>query len=375
VQLTEAGVQDRATREGAIMAAIETHCPTPRGARPYTAADVRRLAAQGARYADPLTAAVNGKRTHPEPEPARLTVYTTAELLDAPPPEYVYSDMIPRGGLVTLSGPSGDGKTFEAIHIASSIAQAGGRVLYVAAEGGRGAIGARAQAWADYHETPAPPIVWIAQSVDAISDLDELIDHAGQADLVVLDTLARVLPADLDENSSKDIGALVRAADRLREATSGAVMLVHHSGWDQSRERGSSALRAACDAFLHMRRSSDDQNVIELRCVKMKDAESWAPRYLRIKPLGGIFGERKAAVIIPSEAPATSAVPLDREQAIIDYLAEYPASSGRAIRLAVKGDNGAIGDALRELERRGKIKLDGRKWTVCKWSENGLETV
>ena len=66
--------------------------------------------------------------------------------------------------------------------------------------------------------------------------------------LLVVDTLARAMPG-ADENSAQETGAVIAAADYLKEELRCTVALVHHEGKDGSRgARGTSALRGAWDA-------------------------------------------------------------------------------------------------------------------------------
>ncbi len=174
-----------------------------------------------------------------------------------------------QGALSVLYGESNVGKTFVAMDIAFNVAAgldwAGRRsahmsVVYVAAEGGRGArrrLAAIARQRSGQH-TEQPQFLLHPGSVNLLrADADLLpliatvlsVENAG---LVVIDTLSRAL-AGGDENSSTDMGALVKNVDRLRQATDAHVMLVHHSGKDRARgARGHSLLRAATDTEIEI---------------------------------------------------------------------------------------------------------------------------
>ena len=91
--------------------------------------------------------------------------------------------------------------------------------------------------------------------------------------LVIVDTMARSMVGG-DENSSKDVGVLVAAADRIRRASGACVLLVHHSGKDSSAGmRGSSALEGAVDTALECRRAGGH---LTLTCRKQKDGpDGW----------------------------------------------------------------------------------------------------
>jgi hypothetical protein len=74
----------------------------------------------------------------------------------------------------------------------------------------------------------------------------------GSCGLIVIDTLSRAL-AGGDENSSTDMGALVKNVDALRAATGAHLLVVHHSGKNKANgARGHSLLRAATDTEIEI---------------------------------------------------------------------------------------------------------------------------
>src|SRR5438034_1345408 len=88
-----------------------------------------------------------------------------------------------------------------------------------------------------------------------------LIEHvlpAGALGLLVgVDTLARCFVGG-EENSAKDMGLFVAGLDRLRAATGAAVLVVHHTGRESGRERGSTALSGAVDTLMVIERHPKD---------------------------------------------------------------------------------------------------------------------
>jgi predicted ATP-dependent serine protease len=125
-----------------------------------------------------------------------------------------------------------------------------GPVLYVAAEGASG-LSPRVAAWEYAWQAgrargltvwPEPVKLLERPRVD---DLVALVREDGYR-LVVVDTLARSL-IGADENSARDVGLAVDAADRVKRATGCTVLLVHHTGKDRTTVRGSSALEAGVD--------------------------------------------------------------------------------------------------------------------------------
>jgi hypothetical protein len=106
--------------------------------------------------------------------------------------------------------------------------------------------------------------------LDANADTGRLIELIKEAaasigmpiKLVVIDTLARALNGG-NENAPEDMGSVIRAADRIREATGAHVVFVHHSGKDQAKgARGHSSLRAATDTEIEIVRPEGNERSV-----------------------------------------------------------------------------------------------------------------
>jgi hypothetical protein len=149
-----------------------------------------------------------------------------------------------------------------------------GRVVYVYAEGGD-ALGLRLGAWRAANDWPEevtrahfltePVSLSKARHIEAlIREMDSLPDAPS---LVVFDTLARCAPG-ADENAAKDMGLIIDAAGEIHRATGAAIQFVHHPTKDGMSERGSSALRAACDVIWSVRARG---MAVEAKCEKLKD--------------------------------------------------------------------------------------------------------
>jgi AAA domain/Bifunctional DNA primase/polymerase, N-terminal len=202
-----------------------------------------------------------------------LTADNSGEIEDQP---YLVQGLINQRSMIVTYGESNSGKTNvvldRALHIATGRPYAGkrvhqGAVLYIAAEGGVG-IRRRIKAWFKKKEIEGDalahvPFALIPCPIDLLRGLEdtkalinmakEVSAHYGQPVVyVVIDTLSRAL-AGGDENSSVDLGTVVKHCDALRAATGAAVDVIHHSGKNKAAgARGHSLLRAATDTELEI---------------------------------------------------------------------------------------------------------------------------
>ncbi len=208
------------------------------------------------------------------------------EMERRPLPAYLVDGTLVEGSLAVIFGNPGGGKSFTALDMAACVATGSwwhgrpvrqGRVLYVAAEGA-GGLPKRVAAWKKgnriHHVTDFDFFPGALNLLDPaqVGALVELCGNRRDA-LVVIDTVARSMVGG-DENSSKDVGMLVAAADRVRRASGGTVGLVHHSGKDLSAGmRGSSALEGAVDTAIECRGA---EGYLTLTCRKQKDGpDGW----------------------------------------------------------------------------------------------------
>ncbi|MCC8378819.1 AAA family ATPase [Xenorhabdus sp. PB30.3] len=205
--------------------------------------------------------------------------------------DYVVKGIIPAHSLCSIYGASGSYKSFLAgawgCHIATGKAWAGksvaqGAVLYVVGEGGIG-VPRRIKAWEIVNGQAVENMYLINTPIFPASpaEVHELVIAARQVEtetghpvrLIILDTLARCF-GGADENDSKDMGAFVRGCDELKAKTGASILVVHHSGKDESKgARGSSALRAALDVEYKICREGKKGGSLVISCTKMKDAE------------------------------------------------------------------------------------------------------
>ena len=147
----------------------------------------------------------------------------------------------------------------------------GSSVLYVAAEGAHG-LHQRLNAWeADRGaKIPSGALSVLPRPVNLMNDIEvyELCETVGtDYDLVFVDTISKCI-AGADENSAKDISKVVQNLYRIREASGGSVVAVHHTGKDKLTIRGSSALEGGVDTVYL---TEGDGYNLRIRRTKRKD--------------------------------------------------------------------------------------------------------
>lgn len=204
----------------------------------------------------------------------RLKVIPAREFVYRSRPPWLVKGLL-GGELGVIYGESTAGKTFLAVDIAMSVGRGiawrdhrvkKGRVVWIAAED---AFGVQQRQIAYCKHFGCEPCI---DAVDArvlltkAEDVRDLIAAIGKADLIVVDTLARVNGGD--ENDAGEMGVLVRNCQALHRETGAFVLLIHHSGWNKEHLRGSSALRAAVDAEIRVTVSEGGERQAQATKVK-----------------------------------------------------------------------------------------------------------
>jgi hypothetical protein len=299
----------------------------------------------------------------------RARILTSSQLADLPSPAFLVDTLLPADALTMLYGPPGTYKSFLAVDLAAHIALGRpwcgldvtpGRVLYVVAESPAG-TGGRIAAWAAYHEVDLSQLDrlhWLRDAVNIYDPLQALalasIVNERDDDLVVIDTLARCT-VGAEENSAKDMGIVIAAADKLR-AGGRSVLLVHHTGKDAERGgRGSSALKGAVDAELETVRETGKHRVT-LKVRKQKNLIEREAITL------GIVERPPSAVLVHQEKPAGGdgtfrpTTLMERVSMVLANASE-PLSKNQ-IRKAVTGDNTTIDKAVDVLATEGYATVE-----------------
>lgn len=300
-----------------VISTLRGTCKRVLVVNPATGKDLADWIEAGATVADIEAAAVDAFAVEeggdaPAAKPAGFSFLDVADLIgDIKPIEWLVRDYFERDSIALIYGQPGGGKSFFAIDIAASIATGTewfgkqvhtGPVFYIAGEGHNG-LARRFKAWETAKSVPIQR-GQIYKSAGALSILDEdaVLDMVEQIELLVasggsapaavfIDTLARNFGAG-DENSTEDMSRFIQHIDRhLRQRFKCCVVIVHHSGHNMERARGSSALKAAVDAEYEV--GKDDSGTVRIRTTKMKDAELPPEMMLALKgvELPGVFDE------------------------------------------------------------------------------------
>ena len=206
------------------------------------------------------------------PTPQLLNIEAWDTIKDEPV-NWIIENVLPEKGFAALYGPPGSYKSFIALDIAEAVATGRqwmgnqvtnpGAVLYIAGEG-HGGIGARIKACKINHQTQDGAEIYVIRyqlnlrsSADdfnlLMESIDNLIEQTGiELRLVQIDTLARAFGGG-NENDSQDMGAFIHNAGRLQRKLNCALMVLHHSGKDQTKGlRGHSSLLGAVDTQIEL---------------------------------------------------------------------------------------------------------------------------
>lgn len=189
-----------------------------------------------------------------------------------------------------MFGDTQAGKTFVAVDLAMCVATGidwlghpvkKGKVFYFAMEGQAG-LPRRVAAWLKAHKmTLKPgmlfmPIVRFDLSTKSVKMIEqkirELLQDGTNPALIIIDTMARYMPVDADENSNKDVGNFFNALDHLKDAFQCTTLTIHHTGHNnKERARGAYNIKAILDFEIRV----EQKGIITF--TKMKDAEEPEP--------------------------------------------------------------------------------------------------
>ena len=237
----------------------------------------------------------------------RANLIEWPERFEARPVNWAIKGWMERNSVGILWGEPGTYKSFVAIDWALSlvyrlpwlgqfeIVGPGGPAVFIVGEG-RAGIERRISAWQLEHGVPVGEnpgqsigisrgaIMLNAPAADRRRTVDTLIEQVREMSrcpaIVVVDTLARNSIGD--ENAQQDMNALMAAADQIREAFPGSILLFVHHANKQGGIRGSVVIPGAVDFNYRLERRPGEKSVTIVN-EKMKEAEPPLPYRLRAK--------------------------------------------------------------------------------------------
>jgi hypothetical protein len=259
-----------------------------------------------------------------------LSLLSDTDIEEMPDPIWLIEKVLVQNSLAALYGPWGSFKSFIALDWALCLATGTdwcdrkvqrADVLYIVGEG-VGGLKNRLAAWKQKHRVDGsiagfraiPMPVNLMDLAEArrliLSAQDEQVTNGFTPAVIICDTLARSMVGG-DENSVKDMGAVINNADLIRRELGGITFLpIHHAGKDPDRGmRGSTGLPGAMDTVFRVTRNGMS---VGLFCEKQKDGEdSWSLHLaaekviLPLRP--GTLKPRDSLVLVPGEASASTA--------------------------------------------------------------------
>jgi len=268
--------------------------------------------------------------------------------------EWLVHGLLGAGDASAFYGIPGCGKSVliedMALHIAAGRKWHGravrhGAVLYVALERKK-PVERRAIAFRERHAITDIPFALVGGVFDlrtpqAVAALVEVVRQVeGETGkpvvLIVIDTISRALSGG-DENSPKDMGAIVAATSKLQTDTKAHVLWVHHMPQDGAeRLRGHGALLGAMDTTVHVERLSDDMRSATV--IKANDSEEGERVAFTLESVT-IGPETTAPVVVEQDAdkarkPSKGAPLRPRAKLALDALTETTLAHGQPARLA-----------------------------------------
>lgn len=303
----------------------------------------------------------------------RSALVDTDGLDDLPDPVPLVDGILFRDSLAWLYGKPGSGKSFVGIDWAGCVANglpwgmhevSTGKVLYLVAEGTAG-IRRRVRAWEKHTGIRMSDVTFLPIAVQFLNgvDLSALAILVGEMQpvLIVVDTQARCT-VGANENDNGEMGNVVAAADRLREASGACVLMIHHSGRNGENMRGASAFDGAAASVMKVVKNDD---YVEVHCEKQKDVEDFDTVFLKMRPvLESVVLENRMAAL------ADDAKLSKNEEKILDLMREAFASSSAsrsAIVAATEVPQSSAYRAIGKLERLGYLRQTGTEKTP-RWS-------
>ncbi len=311
----------------------------------------------------------------------RFKFETFDSIEESAEPVYLIHGLVEVETFAVLWGAPGSGKTFLSIAMAVAVATAcsfGGAqakkatVLYISAEGERG-FRRRIHKIRKALGLGAIPFIVLSSAPNfgaGENDVQRLINDLAEAkiqpEFLIVDTLSRTFGAGNDDSSSAAMALYVANISRLQQSLQTTVLVIHHSGKDESRGmRGSSALQGAADTIFKTEEAKDGHRVV---VEKQRDGAKGAWCSFTISEAGllemgrwenaGTDGQRRKPAMGKEAALVMRAVIANSktDKAITDYIECLVKTRAHARNIKSRG--------LDELLHAGKLVRVGETYDV-----------
>lgn len=203
------------------------------------------------------------------------------QLKQLPPAKWVIDGVQLENSLMVLVGAPGCGKSFLAMDMVGCLANKNNwlghkisenrTALYVLGEGVVG-LPDRVAAWETFNEMPMNGVTFVPRAVPiGTRSWDYLVSYAEdeKPGLIVIDTLARMAGDMESENDARQMGKFIEAVDKVRIASEGSVLVIHHTN-RMGGMRGSNALDGAADTIIKAQ-EGDTHGTIDVFTTKVKE--------------------------------------------------------------------------------------------------------
>lgn len=231
--------------------------------------------------------ALNAPGAAPQQAAQLFTILRPDDVKGRSAPKWMIRGVLPDKGIAAIYGASGSGKSFVALDMSAAVANGNAwfnrkahkkDVLYLSLEGG--GLQNRIKAWEKENEDYFPENVgFIEDQIDLrapefLNQLCLAVNPVGGKfnGLIIVDTLNQSA-AGMDENSSRDMGEVIKALRYIEKMTDSLVIFVHHATKSEENRsmRGHGSLFAACDAVIEVSRTGDG-DTRSWSLVKSKDS-------------------------------------------------------------------------------------------------------
>ncbi|MEO1362218.1 MAG: AAA family ATPase [Pseudomonadota bacterium] len=272
----------------------------------------------------------------------RLTLGTSIEIIKDRP--YVFKGLLWANTVAVIYGAPGSAKSFAALDMAVHYAKGqdwrghrvqGGKVVYVAAEGGVGMVN-RVAAIGDAPDTFGLLTTRLDLRTSSLAARAVVImareAMGGDFGMIIIDTLARSLGGG-EDSSGVDMGLFVENCDCIRELTGAAVVVIHHTGKDATKgARGSTVLLGAIDTELRVEIEGD---LRVMTVTKQKDGPEGTRYAFTLENVDlGTDSELDpilSARVVHTEAPDQKARLSRNEGKALEALREYLMDHGKPV--------------------------------------------